>query len=100
MPPINSDMPIAASTSMETFQSDIDDGKEDVQELKNGMQTIQQMLQQLIPPTKKLKTTVSTTIRPDIFDRGNLQGHRCIIRPLRQGTFSDSECWSIGTDED
>jgi polyhydroxyalkanoate synthesis regulator phasin len=49
--PIHSDMSIAASTTMETFQSDIDDVKDDVQELKNGMQTIQNMLQQLITPT-------------------------------------------------
>jgi hypothetical protein len=41
-------MYIAASTAMETFQSYIDDAKEDVQELNNGMQTIQKMLQQLI----------------------------------------------------
>jgi prophage DNA circulation protein len=59
-PPILSDMSIAASTSMETFQSDIADVKEDVQELKNGMQTIQKMLQQLITPTTTVKTTVST----------------------------------------
>jgi hypothetical protein len=44
-PPIHSDMSIAASTAMETFQSDIDDVKEDVQELKNGMQIIHKMLQ-------------------------------------------------------
>jgi hypothetical protein len=44
-PPIHSDMSIAASTEMETFQSDIDDVKEDVQDLKNGMQTIEKMLQ-------------------------------------------------------
>jgi uncharacterized phage infection (PIP) family protein YhgE len=49
-------MSIAASTAMETFQYDIDDVKEDFQELNNGMQTIQKMLQQLITP----KTTVST----------------------------------------
>jgi hypothetical protein len=36
-PPIHSDMSIAASTAMENFQSEIDDVKEDVQELKNGM---------------------------------------------------------------
>jgi hypothetical protein len=59
-PPIHSDMPIAASTAMETFQSDIDYVKEDVQELKNGMKTIQKMLQQLITPTSTVKTTVST----------------------------------------
>jgi prophage DNA circulation protein len=59
-PPIHSDMSIAASTSMETFQSDIDDVKEDVQELKNGMQTIHKMIQQLITPTAAVKTTVST----------------------------------------
>jgi prophage DNA circulation protein len=57
-PPIHSDMYIAASTAMETFQSDIDDVKEDVQELNNGMQTIQKMLQQLITPTSRVKTTV------------------------------------------
>jgi hypothetical protein len=43
---------------METFQSDIDDVKEDVQELKNGMQTIQKI--QLSTPTATVKTTVST----------------------------------------
>jgi prophage DNA circulation protein len=59
-PPIHSDMSIAASTAMETFQSDIDDVKEDVQELNNGMQTIQKMLQHLIKPTATVKTTVST----------------------------------------
>jgi prophage DNA circulation protein len=59
-PPIRSDMSIASSTAMETFQSDIDDVKEDVQELKNGMQTIQKMLQQIITPTATVKTTVST----------------------------------------
>jgi hypothetical protein len=36
-PPIHSDMSISASTAMETFQSDIDNVKEDVQELKTGM---------------------------------------------------------------
>jgi hypothetical protein len=45
---------------METFQSDIDDAKEDVQELKNGMQNIQKMLHQLITPTVTVKITVST----------------------------------------
>jgi prophage DNA circulation protein len=50
-PPIHSDMSIAASTAMETFQSDIYDVKEDIQELNNGMQNIQKMLQQLITPT-------------------------------------------------
>jgi uncharacterized phage infection (PIP) family protein YhgE len=40
---------------METFQSDIDDIKEDVQELKNGMQKIQKMLQQLVTPTPTVK---------------------------------------------
>jgi hypothetical protein len=45
---------------METFQSDIDDGKEDVQELKTGMKSIQKMLQQLITPTSTVETTVST----------------------------------------
>jgi phage-related protein len=53
-------MSIAASTAMETFQSDIDDVKEDVQELNNGMQNIQKMLKQLITPTVTVKTTVST----------------------------------------
>jgi hypothetical protein len=43
-PPINSDMSIAASTAMETFQSDIDDVKEDFQELNNGMKAIQKTL--------------------------------------------------------
>jgi hypothetical protein len=59
-PPIHSDMSIAASTAMETFQLDIHDVKEDVQELKKGMQTIQKMLQQLIIPTATVKTTAST----------------------------------------
>jgi hypothetical protein len=59
-PPIHSDMSIAAITAMETFQSDIDYVKEDIQELKNGMQTIQKMPQQLITPTSTVKTTVST----------------------------------------
>jgi prophage DNA circulation protein len=59
-PPIHSDMSIAERTAMETFQSDIDDVKEDVQELKNGMQTIQKMLQQLITPTSTVKTIVNT----------------------------------------
>jgi hypothetical protein len=54
-PPIHSDMPIAASAVMDTFQSDIDDVKENVQELKNGMQTIQKILQQLITPTSTVK---------------------------------------------
>jgi hypothetical protein len=54
-PLINSDMYIAASTAMETFQSDIDNVKEDVQELKTGMQTIQQMLQKLVTPTPTVK---------------------------------------------
>jgi prophage DNA circulation protein len=58
-PPIHSDMSIAASTAMDTFQSDIDDLKEDVQELNNGMQTIQKVLHQLITPTAKVITTVS-----------------------------------------
>jgi FtsZ-binding cell division protein ZapB len=48
-------MYITAITSMETFQSDIDDVKEDVQELKNAMQNIQKMLQQLITPTSTVK---------------------------------------------
>jgi DNA-directed RNA polymerase alpha subunit len=51
-------MYVAAITTMETFQSDIDDVKEDVQELKTGMKNIQKMLQQLITPT--VTTTVST----------------------------------------
>jgi prophage DNA circulation protein len=59
-PPIHSDMYIAASTAMETFKSDIDNVKEDVQEFKNGMQNIQKMLQQLNTPTATVKTTVST----------------------------------------
>jgi prophage DNA circulation protein len=59
-PPIHSYMYIAASTAMETFQSDFDHVKEDDQELKNGMQNIQKMLQQLITPTSTLNTTVST----------------------------------------
>jgi hypothetical protein len=58
--PIHSDMSIAASTAIETFQSDIYNVKEDVQDLKNGMQTIQKMLQQLITPTLTVKTTGST----------------------------------------
>jgi uncharacterized phage infection (PIP) family protein YhgE len=53
-------MSITASTAMDKFQSDIDDVKEDVQELKNGMQTIQKMLQQLITPTSTLKSTFRT----------------------------------------
>jgi type II secretory pathway pseudopilin PulG len=53
-------MSISASTAMETFQSDIGDVKEDFQELKNGMQTIQKMLQQLITATETVKTTIST----------------------------------------
>jgi hypothetical protein len=40
-PHINSDMSIAASTVLETFQSDINDVKEDFQELETDMQTIQ-----------------------------------------------------------
>jgi prophage DNA circulation protein len=59
-PPIHSDMSIAASTAMETFQSDIDDVKEDVQELNNDMQTNQKMLQHIITPTETVETTVST----------------------------------------
>jgi hypothetical protein len=59
-PPIHSDMPLAASTAMGTFQSEIDYVKEDFQELKNGIQTIQKMLQQLITPTSTVKTTVNT----------------------------------------
>jgi hypothetical protein len=53
-------MSIAASTEMETFQSDIDDVKEDVQEINNGMQIIHKILQQLITPTATVTTTVST----------------------------------------
>jgi prophage DNA circulation protein len=53
-------MSIAASTEMETFQSDIDNIKEVVQELNNGMQNIHKMLQQLIAPTSTVKTTFST----------------------------------------
>jgi prophage DNA circulation protein len=60
VPPIHSDISIAVSTSMETFQLDIDDVKEDVQEFKTGMQTIQKMLQQLITPTSTVKTTFRT----------------------------------------
>jgi hypothetical protein len=44
---------------MDKFQSDIDDVKEDVQELNHGMKTIQK-LQQLIISTSTVKTTVST----------------------------------------
>jgi prophage DNA circulation protein len=61
-PPIHSDMSIAASTAMETFQSDIDDVKEAVEEFKNGMKTIQKMLQQLMTPTETVKTTFSTEL--------------------------------------
>jgi hypothetical protein len=59
-PPIHSDMYIAASKAMETNQSEINDVKENVQELKNGMQTIQKILQQLITPPSTVKTSVST----------------------------------------
>jgi len=59
-PPMPSDMSIAASTAMETFQSDIDDVKEDVQELKEGVKSIQELLKQLLVPTSAVKTTVST----------------------------------------
>jgi hypothetical protein len=59
-PPIHSYMYIEASTAMETFQSDIDDVTEDVQDLKNGIQTIQKILQQLISLTATVKTTAST----------------------------------------
>jgi FtsZ-binding cell division protein ZapB len=52
-------MSITAITTREIFQSDIDDVKEDVQELNNGMQTIQKM-QQLIAYKATVKTTVST----------------------------------------
>jgi cellobiose-specific phosphotransferase system component IIA len=40
---------------METFQSDIDDAKEDVQEINNGMQNTHKMLQQLITATSTVK---------------------------------------------
>jgi hypothetical protein len=53
-------MYIAGSTAMETFQSDIDDVKEDFQELKNDTQNIQKMIQQRITPTATVNTTVST----------------------------------------
>jgi hypothetical protein len=59
-PPIHSDMSIAASTTMETFQSDIGDVKEDLQELKNGMQNIHKILQHLIKPKTTVKTKIST----------------------------------------
>jgi prophage DNA circulation protein len=59
-PPIHSDMYIAARTATETFQSYIDDVKDDLQKLNNGMQTIQKMLQQLITPTSTVKKAVST----------------------------------------
>jgi hypothetical protein len=59
-PPIHSYISIAASTAMENFQLDIYDVKEDVQELKNGIQNMQKILQQLIIPTSTVKTTVST----------------------------------------
>jgi polyhydroxyalkanoate synthesis regulator phasin len=45
--PIQPDISIATSTEMKTFKSDIDDVNEDVQELKNGMQTIQKIIQHL-----------------------------------------------------
>jgi prophage DNA circulation protein len=73
-PPIHSDMSIAASTAMETFQSDIDDIKEDFQELKNCMQTIQKMLQQLITPTTTVKTTVSTEPIGMTYSTGGVHG--------------------------
>jgi prophage DNA circulation protein len=59
-PPIHSDMAIAASTAMETFQLDSDDVKEDVQDPKNGMKTIQKMIQHLITPTAAVKSAVGT----------------------------------------
>jgi hypothetical protein len=59
-PPINSDMHIARSMVMETFQLYIDDVKEDVHEINTGVQSIQQMIQHLIAPTSTVKTTVST----------------------------------------
>jgi prophage DNA circulation protein len=59
-PPIHSDMSISAIIAMETFQSDIDNVKEDVQGIKTGMKKIQKMLQQLITPPSTVKTTVST----------------------------------------
>jgi prophage DNA circulation protein len=57
-PAIHSDMSIAEIITMETFQSDIDDVKEDVQELKNGMKNLLKMLQQIIKPKETLNTTV------------------------------------------
>jgi uncharacterized phage infection (PIP) family protein YhgE len=47
---------------METFQSDIDDVTEDVQELKMGMKNIQHLLQQLVTPTNTVNTTVTTEL--------------------------------------
>jgi prophage DNA circulation protein len=73
-PPIHSDMPISASTSMETFQSDIDGVKGGVQELKNGMQNIQKMLQLLITPTSTVKTTVSTEPSGPMASTGSTHG--------------------------
>jgi prophage DNA circulation protein len=74
-PPIHSYISIAARTAMETFQSDIDDVKEDVQELKNGMQTIQKMLQQLIKPTATVKTTTNTEPSGLTASTGGTHGH-------------------------
>jgi prophage DNA circulation protein len=68
-------MSIAASTAMETFQSDIDDVKEDVQELKNGMQIIHKMLQQLITPTATVNTRVSTVPSGLMDSTGSAHGH-------------------------
>jgi hypothetical protein len=73
-PPINSDMSIASSTAMETFQSDIDDVKGYVQELKSGMQIIQKMLQKLITPTATGKPTVSTEPSGLTASTGGSQG--------------------------
>jgi uncharacterized phage infection (PIP) family protein YhgE len=73
-PPTNSYMSIATSTEMETFQSDIDDVKEDVQELKTGMQTIHKMLQQLSTPTATVKTKVSTELSGLAASTGGTHG--------------------------
>jgi hypothetical protein len=59
-PPLHSDIYITARTEMETFQLDIDDVKEYVQEIKNGLQTIQKMLRQPITPTTIVKKKVGT----------------------------------------
>jgi hypothetical protein len=52
--------PLRYVNSSKYFQLNIDDVKEDVQDLKNVMQTIQNMLQQRITPKATVKTTVST----------------------------------------